>query len=331
VDYVFGKAPNSAYIWLIGNDPDLFDYFLPDRWRRTPRVRLSPISNIYRTRTRDNVHVIYRKSRVGEKPYVDPYYEPDRRIRKLGFNSPFEEVAIAEQLRALGMHTVYPRVIYRTGHESVNAVYMFDDRRYKEFEHLKTPGAKPEPILSPNHDYFTVWGYWRGIDSLAHYSEDHHWGLIDVHQARDDGILTERQSQDVVALTVRRLDAVGLAGYVTNDHELLLRFKPDGTALRTDAEGNLEVTLAVNALSAFDVGLLTEAQYRELIEHQTDRLTGLGFEPLHLRGHHLLLAIHPDGTIKKDNHGQIDATLCNFELIQMRDRSTLTSLESAAK
>ena len=43
VDYVFGRAESTkGLLWVVGLDPELFDYFLPERWENTPRIQLSP-------------------------------------------------------------------------------------------------------------------------------------------------------------------------------------------------------------------------------------------------------------------------------------------------
>ena len=37
VDYIVGHAESTGgLLWVVGRDPDLFNYFLPERWRRTP-------------------------------------------------------------------------------------------------------------------------------------------------------------------------------------------------------------------------------------------------------------------------------------------------------
>ena len=315
VDYVFGIAPNGGHIWVVGNDPDLFDYFQPDRWRRTPRMKLSVINDVYYTRSRDNIYMIYRRSRVGEKPYADPFYEPDRRIRDCGVNSPFEEVAIAERLRASGMSTTHPRAIYRTAHESAKMDYLRDNRRYQMFEKAHTPTANPEPILSANHDYFTIWGYWRGIDLQVANPDQGPGGYLDVDEAFEQGLLTEPQHQQAIHSSFLRLERIGLAGYFADHHEFLLQSDGSGS-LRLDEHGGFDVTLTVDALSALDAGLLTEPQYRQLLTDVGRRLEQIGFEAIHLQGHDLLLSINPDGEIRKDGSHRFGVTLCNFELMQ---------------
>jgi len=41
VDYVWGHADSTGgLLWVVGTDPELFPYFLPERWRRTPGHQL---------------------------------------------------------------------------------------------------------------------------------------------------------------------------------------------------------------------------------------------------------------------------------------------------
>jgi hypothetical protein len=47
VDYVHGAVESSAgALWVVGDDPDLFDYSLPEKWRRTPFVKDKSKDNI---------------------------------------------------------------------------------------------------------------------------------------------------------------------------------------------------------------------------------------------------------------------------------------------
>jgi len=109
VDYVYGtvEATGSA-LWVVGKDPALYDYFLPEKWRDTPRIRQSVFGQIYRTTTKDNVNLVWKVSRVGELPDWDPIKYDERRILQHGYNSPFEEVALALELTNKGIPTTYP-------------------------------------------------------------------------------------------------------------------------------------------------------------------------------------------------------------------------------
>ncbi|OHB78130.1 MAG: hypothetical protein A2W31_02975 [Planctomycetes bacterium RBG_16_64_10] len=113
VDYVYGQVESTGgALWVVGRDPMLFDYFLPEKWRRTPRTRLSTTYEIYQTVTKDNVRLVWRVSRVGQTPDADPYIRREKHILDYGYNSPFEEFSIALQLSRSGIETTYPRDLY---------------------------------------------------------------------------------------------------------------------------------------------------------------------------------------------------------------------------
>ena len=320
VNYLCGTAPNGGEIWAVGNNPDLFDYFLPDRWRRTPRVQMSLANEVYYTRTRDNIHVVYRRSRVGQRPGVDPFYDEGKRIREHGYNSPFEEVAIAEHLRRQGINAAYPRAIYRTAHESTKAGYLRDESRYASHREMLTFDADAELILSPHHDYYTIWGYWRGIDPQKDYRGHGHWGFVDVAKACDDLLINRNEHDHVVAATRRRLAAAGLPDELLDDYALLLLFDDDGTALRRDRRGELEVVLCLDALTAYDHKLLDEQAYRDILESTNQKLLSVGCEALNLSGNHLLMSMNPDGQFRTDSQNRYEITVCNTELIRMTNR-----------
>ena len=248
---------------------------------------------------------------------MDPYYEQGRRVREHGYNSPFEEFAIAELLRSSGVRTIHPRAIYRTGHETARAAHLVDARRYETHRDWRVPGAENEPLLSPRHDYYTIWGYFRGIDPLEDYRETRHWGLIDLAQARQEHVIGPREHRELAERIRARLRGAGIDATTMEDAEFLLRFDARGT-LKHDANRELEVTFSMDALTAYECGLLDELVYRTLIECVRTRLEDIGCEALNLGGSHLLLAAHPDGRIVRDVEGQPLATLCNFELVKVK-------------
>ena len=313
VDYFYGTAPNGGKLWVVGDDPALFDYFLPDRWRRTARLKLSTINEVYRTRSRDNIYLVYRRTRLGEKPHVEPMYGYGREILAHGINSPFEEVAIAVALRRAGVPATYPRAIYRTGHRSETAAYIADNRRYETHRHLVLPDDPTQPVLSAAHDYYLISGLWRGVDPMA---DTQHDGVIDVQQAYDEALLSEAQFNRLVESTRRRMAAVGFADESVQHTQFLLAFSDDGQDFVRQDDGEFALTFAVDAQRAYEHGLLDDTEYRELIERQHDRLLEAGFEALELHGDHLLLTVDPDGVFKRDAAGEPRVTHCNFDLIR---------------
>ncbi len=313
VPYVFGATPDGGKLWVIGADPELFDYFLPDRWRRTPRAKLSLANEVYHTRTRDGIHVVYRRSRVGVQPRIDPLVSGSRRIREHGYNSPFEETAIAARLRANGVPTVYPRAIYRTGHQTSTTAYLRDERRFLTHADLMTPEHVAEPILNPSYDYYTIWGYFRGIDPEAS-----HWrgscGVTDPEQAYHDNLLSQDELEATVASVQDRLHAIGFMVKGIEPYEFAVSVAADGTLQRRD-DGEVDVSLCIDAQTAYEHGLISEAAYRDLVTSLNGRLRAGGWRMLNLVGHHVLLSMTPDGELATDAHHQPSALLCNFELI----------------
>src|SRR4029079_12422867 len=92
VDYVFGHAESTGgLLWVAGKDPDLFNYFLPERWRRTPKESLSTTNQVFKTQTKDNIHLVWRVSRMGDTPWL--LAAGETAITDHGYNSPFEEFA----------------------------------------------------------------------------------------------------------------------------------------------------------------------------------------------------------------------------------------------
>lgn len=311
VSYLFGAEPDGGRLWIVGQDPALWDYFSPDRWLRTPRVKLSLMNEVYRTRTRDHVHVVYRRSRVGTRPRVDPLAPRERRIREYGFNSPFEEVAIAELLRQMGVSTTHPRAIYRTGHATTTAEYLRDERRFADHADLLTPEPDPEPILSKSHDYYTLWDRFRGVEAGGAEGP----GRIDLERAREDGLLDDGEHATVMETVRGRLRRLGLKDAALQDHECFVRPGAEG-GLRRDARGEVAVALTIDALTALEYELLGEESYQRLIRRLDEKLRAVDCEALDLAGYHLLLTMDPDGSFARNASGEIEVTVCNFELIR---------------
>ncbi len=309
VDYVYGTTSNQGRLFVIGNDPDLFEFYDPARWWTTPRIRLSPI--VFRTRSVDSLQLVYRISRVGMRPEQDPSIEPGRSICEFGYNSPFEEFAIAERLRKAGVQTVFPRAVYRTAHESLPAEWLADDSRYGSHANIRTIDG--EAVLCRDYDYYTVWGFFRGDDPLKGYREKGHWGLIDIEEACDEGLLDDRQCQELVNNVVERLTRVGFSETIRNDR-FILTF--ENGELSKDEAGRIRVTLCINGHRAFEKGLLSLADCRELISAEQDQLARLGYEALNLNSDQLLLSMDPDGRLRRNRSGKLEAILCNFELIR---------------
>jgi hypothetical protein len=237
------------------------------------------------------------------------------RIREHGYNSPFEEVAIAELLRRFSIPTAYPRAVYRTDHQSTKAAYILDERRYATHADLIAPGPERQSVLLSNYDYYTIWSDFRGLDPATPRREHGDPGFLDVETARETEVLSEEECGHVVGVTRQRLAVVGVTGEDFTTSGLLLRLEDDGT-LRRDVNGELDVTLSLDALTARKRSVIDERTYTDLVHEMGVRLESAGCEALNLDGHHLLLSMNPDGDIRSRPDGTPEATLCNFELIR---------------
>ncbi|MCX7786139.1 MAG: hypothetical protein N2442_00405 [Spirochaetes bacterium] len=157
VPYVCGEVPSTGgYLWVTGNDFELFDYFYPEKWfnlSRSSDVTLD--QRLFRTKTADGLDILWRKSRVGEHPVIEPYHAESQELLKNGYNSPFQEFSIAMELKSLGIDCLAPLAIYMTGEKPSLTIHPYDESKYKSHASLLT--REGNPILRKNHEYFMLW------------------------------------------------------------------------------------------------------------------------------------------------------------------------------
>ncbi len=310
VEYAFGATPDGGRLWVVGRERGLFDFFLPDRWRRTPREKLSATAEVYRTRTRDQADIVYRRSRVGFLPLVDPRVAAAKAIREWGYNSPFEEVALAERLREMGVPTVNPRAIYETGHATVKPLRLRDPRRFLTHAELCAPGSPALPVLRPDHDYYTLWDTWRGADPALGAA-----GTVStLDSARESGLVTAEEAREALAHARRSLERTALPGESVADDEFVVMIDAGGAIER---EGGLpRLYFSLDALTACDRGLLGEPEYLEIMTRLDERLGAVDFAKLDPTGRHLLVTVDSRGEPVREASGAVHAVLCNFALIR---------------
>lgn len=221
VDYVYGQVESTGgMLWVVGRDPVLFDYFLPEKWRRTPRTKISASQQVFETITKDNVHLVWRVSRVGQIPDADPFVRREKGILEYGYNSPFEEFAIAMRLSRQGIETTYPRAIYMTGHRSIVSSSLVDNSRYDSHAELFT--CDGHPILSRLHEYVSIWGYWNGPDDALAAKDEAIYRGVDALSAYREGRLTQREYMRLVRIAKRRLATAGIEDLSLRGNHLLL-------------------------------------------------------------------------------------------------------------
>lgn len=192
VDYVYGHVESTkGRLWVVGKDPCLFDYFLPERWENIPKTKISVYAEMYYTLTKDNIHLAWKVSHVGLLPDLDPFKQDEKKVLEYGYNSPFEEAALAIELSRKGLATIYPRAIYMTSLKTEIADNLCDHSRYENHRHWIMPDGVP--ILKEHHEYIMIWGYWNGPDEkLADQDGDYYEG-INTLQAYRQGLISQKQ------------------------------------------------------------------------------------------------------------------------------------------
>ena len=241
VDYIFGHAESTGgSLWVVGKDPDLFNYFLPERWRRTPKKKLSSYNQIFRTFTKDNINLVWRVSRMGDQPWLTNPKANQDAVREHGFNSPFEEFAFALDLSRNGVKTIYPRAIYMTGSKREPDPQANDERRYSALANLLTPDG--EPALRKDCNYITIWGYWNGPDELLAEHDDWHYTAMNAKRACANKLISPQLMEELVRAKAGKLARCGIEDLNLKPDHLLISFDPQ-QKLVLDASGKPEVRL----------------------------------------------------------------------------------------
>jgi hypothetical protein len=229
VDYVFGRAESTGgLLWVVGKDPDLFNYFLPERWRRTPKKSLSSHNQVFRTRTKDDINLVWRVSRMGDSPRLSNLKADQKPARDHGFNSPFEEFAFALQLGRSGARTIYPRAIYMTGSKRDPGRKTMDERRCAALAHLRTPDG--EPAVRNDCDYITIWGFWNGPDQLLAAHDGRFYSSVNARSAAAHHLISRQMTSELIQSKANKLARCGLED---------LNLKPDHLLISFDSEHNL--------------------------------------------------------------------------------------------
>jgi hypothetical protein len=240
VDYIFGHAESTGgFLWVVGKDPDLFTYFLPERWRRTPKESLSTAHQVFRTRTKDNINLVWRVSRVGDTPWLAGIGPRAQEIVNFGYNSPFEEFALALEMSRAGLSTIYPRAIYMTGHKA-HAERIADHRRYEQLKNLTTPDG--QLVLSEKHEYITIWGFWNGPDELLAIRDGQYYRGISAEQGYLEQLISTETLSELLERTKQRMERLGFEDLRLKPDHLLISIDP-GKHLVCDSLGKPEIRL----------------------------------------------------------------------------------------
>ncbi len=240
VPYIFGHAESTGgRMWVVGRNARLFDYFLPERWRKTPSLSLSEDNEVYYTVTKDNIHLVWKTSRVGEFP-ADRKYSAEElvKIRKYGINSPFEEFAISLALKELGIHATYVRAIYVTG--SLKIEISADDRKYQSHRSLKD--LDDAPVLAAEHNYITIQGYYNGSDEWVSLQDGSLLTPLNLVKAVKNKTIDAAHAKALQERVVARLRAAGYDGSLLKLNDLLIAVDAQGQIVK-DKTGEADVII----------------------------------------------------------------------------------------
>jgi hypothetical protein len=241
VDYIFGRAESTGgLLWVAGKDPDLFNYFLPERWRRTPKKKLSARNQVFYTRTKDNINLVWKVSRMGDSPWLNRSGTREAAAQTCGFNSPFEEFAFALEMSRRGVRTVYPRAIYMTGHPRGADRRISDERHYAALADLRTPDG--DPAVRKEYDYITVWGFWNGPDELLAAQDGKFYQAVNVKRAFTDKLISRQTMMELTRMMAARLARCGFEDLNLKPDHLLISFDPAQQLVR-DTLGKPELRL----------------------------------------------------------------------------------------
>jgi hypothetical protein len=225
VPYIYGHAESTGgRLWVVGKNARLFDYFLPERWRNTEGWKLSDENDVFYSHTKDHVHIVWRTSRVGEIPPADfPGRDWDR-VKTLGFNSPFEEFAIADYLNLNGIQTVYSRAIYMTGSRKLSRP--FDRSRYETHRDISCPDGTS--VLTSDHNYITIRGYYNGPDEWVASQEGKKLCRpMNLYRALFKRVVSKEEYDVVLSTVLQELKNIRIDGSMLKPDDIILAFDPD--------------------------------------------------------------------------------------------------------
>lgn len=188
VDYVVGRTESTGgMLFVVGDDPDLFSYFLPERWRRTVARQVFKDAQLNFTRSKDNVPLLWE---------VVDHRDLTQAARSTpAATSSFDLVATAIQQQNLGLPALSPRAIYAPRSDVLTDWFEthFDRASLAEADQVEPP--VPSSII--------LWGF---IEYLPDVQDTKAWktgACIPLASAIEAGLLSEEASH---AAITRHLD-----------------------------------------------------------------------------------------------------------------------------
>jgi hypothetical protein len=233
VPYIEGKIESSGgYLWVAGNNEQLFDYFLPEKWQTTPRRRLNRLGISFYTESKDGIPLVIKTSRVGELPPFNPLHREEKKLLAYGYNSPFEEASIADNILKSGLPAARLLAIYLMNQEITISDYLHDDSRYFSHAALSTRGG--EPLLLHDRQYLTIWQYWQGSDQQMMISPQPPFTPVSLDEAFLTGLVDSQGLESILRFAILKLGSRGYRDLQPKPTHLILARDRDGSLIRDE-------------------------------------------------------------------------------------------------
>ena len=107
-----------------------------------------------------------------------------------------------------------------TGHKSTVSSSLIDNWRYEIHEDMRTPEG--HALLSRQHEYVTIWGYWNGPDDALAAKDEEVYKGIDALSAYREGRLSQREYVNVMRTAKKKLSLAGIEDLSLRGNHLLL-------------------------------------------------------------------------------------------------------------
>ncbi|MBN1871627.1 MAG: hypothetical protein JW800_03545 [Candidatus Omnitrophica bacterium] len=80
----------------------------------------------------------------------------------------------------------------------------------------------------------------------------------------------------------------------------------------------------IDALRAYKQGIITRAEYIDLLQATRLKLAAVNIEDLNLRGNHILISFDSDHKLVTDRKGNPEIRICNFEFLKRNEKSHMS-------
>jgi hypothetical protein len=106
-------------------------------------------------------------------------------------------------------------------------LYVSDNRRYESHQKLISPDGLP--VLRPDHNYLTIWGFWNGLDEILASKDEAYCRGVNLDEARQSGIIGAREAKRLLAREQKQLAAVGYRDLLPKPTHYLLSLRHAGS------------------------------------------------------------------------------------------------------